>query len=168
MQKLLILKPGHSLQSYFCIWHFTSNSQYIRIRLGTCSDLETFQKTSFGEKQLIGDTIINFCWCHQILVSGLYSTHQSPDLVNDITIRHLIIRGIPGTRFISDSQGMTYAPLYTHTILKKVHAGSFDTILNLLNYYIFLRISRIYSHFLLISLDEIDIFASVSEEPQRV
>ena len=51
---------------------------------------------------------------------------------------------------------------------KKVSAESFDTALNLLGYDILQRISRIYSSLLLISSDDIVIFASVSEESQRL
>ena len=53
------------------------------------------------------------------MVSDLYSTHQSSDLVNDITNCHFFIREIPGTSFNWDTRDVVYAPLYTHTILEK-------------------------------------------------
>ena len=79
-----------------------------------------FLKNVFGERKLIGDTIVNFHWRHQKLVSGLYSTHQWRGLASDITSCHFFIRvQFPGTSFNWDNRDVAYAPLYTHTILEK-------------------------------------------------
>ena len=93
--------------------HFTDLLQYMTFYID-------FLVYKVGDMLLIGDTILKFPWCHQKLIFGLYSTHRSRELVNDITNRHLFIRGITDTCFNWDTRGMTYAHLYTHTILEKV------------------------------------------------
>ena len=78
-----------------------------------------FLKNVFWQKKVDGDVILNFRWCHQNLVSGLHNSHQSRDIANDITNRHIFIREIAITSFNWDTRGMTYAVLYRHTILEK-------------------------------------------------
>ena len=75
----------------------------------------------FWQRKLIGDAIVNFCWRHQKLVSGLYSTHQSRDLANYVTNCHFFIREFPGTSFNLDTRDVAYAPpLYAYYIEKGV------------------------------------------------
>ena len=78
-----------------------------------------FLKNVFWQKMLLGDMILNFYWCYQKLVSGLYSTYQSRDLVHDINNHHLFIREIPGTNFRWDTRVMVYTPLSMYTMLEK-------------------------------------------------
>ena len=78
-----------------------------------------FLKNVFWQKVLLGDIILSFYWYYQKLVSGLYSTYHSRDLVHDINNHHLFIRDIPGTNFRWDTRGMVYTPLSMHTMLEK-------------------------------------------------
>lgn len=123
----LKLDPFHSF--YSCTndlatlyRHFQYLAFYIDFLMYKVGDMLrpwNFLKNVFSHKKLIRDIILKLHWCKQKLVSGLYITHQSRDLVNEITNCHLFIRWISGTSFNWNTRGMTYAPLYTHNILEK-------------------------------------------------
>ena len=113
--------------THFATWpHFADLSQYFTFEndflVYKVEDMLrpwNFLKNVFWQRKLIGDAIVNFCWRHQKLVSGLYSTHQSRDLTNDIIDCHFFIREFLGTSFNWDKRDVAYAPLYTHFILEK-------------------------------------------------
>ena len=122
------LAYAHVGMTHYETWpHFTDlllclafYIEFLVYKIGDMLRPWNFLKNAFWQKKLIGDTIINFRWSYQKFIPGLHNTNHSRDIVNDITNRHLFIRGIPGTSFKWDTMVMTYAFLYTHTILEKV------------------------------------------------
>ena len=118
---------AHVQMTHFSTWpHFTNLLQYLAFEIdflvyevGDMLRPWNFLENVFWQRKLIGEAIVSFCWRHQKLVSGVYSTRQSRDLANDITNCHFFVREFPGTSFNWDTRDVAYVPLYTHNILEK-------------------------------------------------
>ena len=118
---------AHVQMTHFSTWpHFTNLLQYLACEIdillyevGNMLRPWNFLENGFWQRKLIGEAIVSFCWRHQKLVSGGYSTRQSRELANDITNCHFFVREFPGTSFNWDTRDVAYVPLYTHNILEK-------------------------------------------------
>ena len=94
---------AHVQMTHFSTWpHFTNLLHYLAFEIdfllyevGNMLRPWNFLENVFWQRKLIGEAIVSFCWLHQKLVSGGYSTRQSRELANDIPNFHFFVREFP-------------------------------------------------------------------------